>query len=450
MIPGIEEKLKSRISILTTITSGLTRKKNDYLAFFILLAFGMVAWINVDTFIWRDDWTYLSYFYQRRFQLFNGNLAFEIKPLFHYVLFFEFYLFANHFWLFQSINVLLMITISLFFYKINRQFKIDSRIALVVSILLLLHPTNFVNLFWIFQQCELLHLACLFVCLYFFLQYIDLHSYTTMAIFIALLFFQNYFFPNGLFYPIFFVLLLVAWKNKLENHLLLFFATTGVFSVHALHAFYLQSKMNTVEGLFSNFFEKLLYFLKLSTNSVLRIVIPNFQPISSPLFNALIIASISAFLFWNHKKLSSQSQKLVLLAVLGILFASITLVLTRFKQPEIHYYYTSLFIPFYLLIFAVYANHFFRFNRFTKIFAFFMIITSLILDSKAKMIFSTRNHANYLQMEKAIKTKRYEPFDDPFFLPNNSQKYISIGEYHESEAAVVLYNWLSCQKIACE
>lgn len=71
-------------------------QKNNSFYFIVITILGLIAWLNNETFLWRDDWLYLSYYYRGDFSFFNNHLAFEIKPLFQYVLFAEFYLAGVH------------------------------------------------------------------------------------------------------------------------------------------------------------------------------------------------------------------------------------------------------------------------------------------------------------------------------------------------------------------
>src|SRR6185369_9992511 len=108
----------------------------------LIVVLGMATWLNPDTFLWRDDWTFLAYYFKHDFSLFKGDLASDIKPLFQYAADLEFFLFRDHFLLYQAVNVSLLIGGALCAYHILKLLQIDKTISLLVSIFLLLHPVN--------------------------------------------------------------------------------------------------------------------------------------------------------------------------------------------------------------------------------------------------------------------------------------------------------------------
>lgn len=408
-----------------------------------LIILGFVAWLNPSTFLWRDDWTYLSYFLQGRFKLFNGNPAFEIKPLFQYLLFAEFYFFKTYFWAYQLINAALLILFSLVFFKWLLLFEIPRTWALFLSGFLLLHPTNFVNAFWIFQQCELAHLLLLMsacVCLKLFLTQ---KSTGAFALFSILLFLQHFFFPNGLFYPILMLIGSFVFKASKSQAVSISATCTIVFIFFIAHAAFLQGKMQGTSLLHNDITLKLAYLARLITTSFIRLGFFNFSSSSNNLFNISFLIAVAALLVTTFKKLPTASRALTLFAVAGLLLSSLTLAMTRYQQPEIHYYYTTLHLPFLVMMLGAYSTILkFNFLRWQTVAGTITIIALLTVDFAARKIFSSRNKANQQQMELAKKTGQYAPADDPFFLPNNYD-FFNAGNEEEATLAVKFFHQLS-------
>jgi hypothetical protein len=411
-----------------------------------IVALATVAWINPTSFLWRDEWTYLLYYYQNNFELFNGNFSFDVKPLYHYFLFFQFKVFADHFALYQLLNVLLFICCGLLFWKIVHQFQIEFQTALIMTLFYVLHPVNFVNLFWIFEQCELLHLVLILLAVLCFIRYLQKPTEALLLSYGVALALQNFFFPNGTFYSIFFLLWLIidryllkpSQSDKLSWKIIS--VTILVFLLHLSHAIYIKGKMDQQYGLFSNLSMKFAFFLEFFTNTLLRLFIPNLKPLPF-IINLLITAIFVGSLAVLFKKVDLKLKRLLLFASLAWIFASITLSLTRYDAQIILYYYTTLALPFAVMVLMVVVVHFRLLDRvFLKYIACVWIAVFLLLDFRGKRIFASRNKANIEKMKEAIKTRNYMPFDDPYFLPGEQRLDLKPYSYHE--APVVLYEFL--------
>jgi hypothetical protein len=413
--------------------------QNERFPFIVIAALGIIAWLNPSTFLWRDDWLYLSFYDKGNYDLFNGHLASEIKPLFQYVLFAEFYLAGPHFELFQAVNVLALVLGALCVYSIMQSFSLHRNASLFCTMLFLIHPISFVNAFWIFGQCELLHLLFLLLSILYFVRYLKNSRISTLLIFGIFLFVQNYFFPNGIFFPVLFAIAHFFFKKKIDTKFIVMVVV--VFSINIAHALYIQTKLVDGEGLIQNILPKVIYFAKLLSTSLYRLIIPNFNPRSEIILNLIPLVAFAAFISLTIKKIDADEKRnAILISLLGIFFSSVVLTLTRFKQVEIHYYYSALHFPFLFIIIAVYVDHYRLHEIRFFVWASTLVLAGfLILDFRGKNIFSVRNTLNRQRMEIGLLTNRYVPFDDPCF---QIERYIDVGPYSDAEAAVVLYRVL--------
>ena len=437
------------MNLLVFLNKGVFRSPKTA-SIILMLFFGAIAWINPSSFLWRDEWTYPLYYHENNFQLFNGNFSFDVKPLFHYILYFQFNAFTNHFAYYQLLNALLLIACGLLFWKIALRFQVSLIVALVMALLYMLHPVNFVNAFWIFQQCELLHLTLLLISILSFLTYLQSPKPLLLLGYGTSLALQNFFFPNGTFYSLFFLLLLVidhflckvSSERKFDLKIVL--ATVLVLALHLCHAFSIKSKMDPNYGLVSNLSAKVEFFFTFFVNTLLRVFIPNLKPLNF-IYNVLITVVFFVMIIISWNKLDLKLKRLLTFGVLGWLSASLTLSLTRSDAKIILYYYTTLALPFSIIVLMVFVEHLKLLNKRSVRFAIFISIgVFLFLDLHGKRIFGSRNEANVEQMKIALRTRVYVPFDDPYFLPG--ERRLDLKPFSYQEAPVVLYEFLSKEK----
>lgn len=408
----------------------------------ILIVIGLITWVNPDSFIWRDEWTFLAYFHNGNFQLLNGNPMFEVKPLFHYFLFAEFWLFGTNFFLYQLINAVLLTISGILFYEILLTFEIQPLAALLFALFYQIHPINFINGFWIFSQCEAIHLVLLLGALLAFQNYCAKGELRTLILFGGLLTLQNFFFPNGTFYSVLFLFFYLFVNRGKDFDARFAWTIALVFTIHLTHALYISIHYPLQNGLFSKLDKKALYAAELIANSIVRIIVPNASPFGSVAINLSIIGGFGFLSYFGYRKVASNAQKCLLLTLAGILFAAVTLVLTRFESPEILYYYTSLQLPFFVLSLAIIGNYLWTtVNKLITVALVVVLMGFSFADYKGKQIFASRNRANEAQMKEALIHRSYKPFDDPYFLPHDYNGLYQSVE--DPEAAVLLYESLS-------
>jgi hypothetical protein len=395
-------------------------KKQPYL---VLVVFGLIVWLNPDTFFWRDDWLYLSFYYQKQFALFNNHLAFEIKPLFQYFFFLEFLVMKSFMMGYQIINSLLLVGCSIYLYRVLLSFSIHKNAALFSAFLFVIHPVQFVNALWIFQQCELIHLLLLIASILYFKQYMETSTNSSLVRFGCCLFFQNYFFPNGLFYPVLFLIAYFGLKSKKSVDFKFLVLVVLILATHLAHALYIQSRL-VLEGggLSSHVKIKILYFFKIISISIWRVFIPNFSPNHSFLVTVAPLIACGFFIAIAYKMIVDKS----------------------FNQPEVHYYYSALHFPYLFMLISLLFHYYVSFEKIAfKLIAVVLIGLLIVADYKGKRAFSYRNKLNAKRMEIALKSNQYKPYDDPCFsIPH----YFQLEGHSEQESAVILYRSLKKDK----
>lgn len=418
-----------------------TLQSTKKLPYLVLVVLGLTVWINPDTFFWRDDWLYLSFYCQKQFALFNNHLAFEIKPLFQYFFFLEFRVMGSFMIGYQSINTLLLVGCSIYLYRVLLSFSIHRNAALFSASLFLVHPIQFVNALWIFQQCELIHLLLLIASILYFKQYMETSTISSLLRFGCCLFFQNYFFPNGLFYPIMFLFAYFGLKNTKSVDFKFLVMVVLILASHVAHALYIQSKLVLEGGLASNVKIKILYFFKIISISIWRMFIPNFSPNHSLLVIVAPLIACGFFIAIAYKKVVDRSiRELLFLSIAGIFFSSLILATTRFRQPEVHYYYSAWHFPYLFILISILVHYNVSFKKTAfKLITVILIVLFIVADYRGKRAFSYRNKLNAERMEIGLISNQYKPYDDPCFsIPH----YFQFEGHSQSESAVILYRSL--------
>jgi hypothetical protein len=320
-------------------------------------------------------------------------------------------------------------------------FDLPGFFALLVALLYLVHPTNFVNALWISGQCELIHIALVLFSFLFYRLFILSPGIARLAGFAICLFFQNLFFANGIFYPLMF-LVLELLRGRINWNTRLIAIAALIFVLNISFAFFIIQRSQTSDSveLLDNLPEKLLFLFSFTANSIARLVVPNapHAPQSIPQWLGLIaLIGITVQTLYRRRQ-----NELLLPAVVALVSASIMLSVFRSSTSVMPYYYTSLQLPFLVLMLTslfrsiVKDSHMSRFN----VVWIAILLAFAYGDRTAKRVFADRNIANRQKLERAIASgKAYEPADDPALdLPG----YISINGKSTGETAVILYEQL--------
>jgi hypothetical protein len=215
-----------------------------------------------------------------------------------------------------------------------------------------------------------------------------------------------------------------------------------ILATHLAHALYIQSRL-VLEGgaLTSHVKIKILYFFKIISISIWRVFIPNFSPNHSFLVTVAPLIACGFFIAIAYKKIVDIGIKeLIFLSLMGMFFSSILLTMTRFNQPEVHYYYSALHFPYLFMLLSILVHYYVSFKKIAfKLIAVVMIGLLIVADFKGKRAFSYRNKLNAERMQVALKSNQYKPYDDPCFsIPH----YFQLEGHSEQESAVILYRSL--------
>jgi hypothetical protein len=417
-------------------------RKNGVL-YLILTVVAAAVWMNGDTFLWRDDWLYLLLYRHTTWSLFNGNAASDIKPLFQYLLFPQFYGFGTHFLLYQLLNVGLLALNACLIHAVLERLHVERPLAWAGAFIMLLHPTNFVNANWIFGQCELAHLTLVLAAFLFFFSNADRPGWRNALAYGTALLLQNYFFPDGIFLPLLFILLMLTmtcWDFRMAM------ISLAVFGVHLVHAFYIQHQVADpsiqTAGLFANPIEKITFLFVLLGNSCWRMIIPNFDIAHPFIVNVLPLAMLTGAAVIVFRK--SRHSVLFLSGFAGLLFSSVLLMLTRYRLSVVPYYYTSLHLPYFIMLLAAFGGCVSQGRLASRAvtICWLAIGVGMILPAfRGKKIFAVRNQANRGRMEFALDHNAdYQPVDDPAIA---IEQYISLDHTSSNRTAVILYRTLA-------
>lgn len=421
------------------VTQWIERNSNVFAAI-LLTAVGFLVWTSLETFLWRDDWLYLQFFLAEGESSFLHHFASDVKPLFQYILFAEFSVFGTAFHYYQLVNVVLMIVCGFAMYQLLLAFGIPIHFALPGGLLYLVHPTNFVNVFWISGQSELIHIALVLFAFLAYRKFTLSPGILPLAAFAICLFLQNFFFANGLFYPLVFLLLeLLRGRNSATR---LITVTSIIFVMHVAFAFYISQGMEAgdSEGLLDKLPEKVLFFFSFTANSITRVIVPNAANDPHTMTHWLALVVLICIVAWTVRR--KQQDELLLPSVVALFSACIMLSLFRSSTTTVPYYYTSLQIPFLILIGVSLFRSTVKGIATSRLKLLWIIILMLFGfgDLQARKIFTHRNKNNRLRFELAVVSGQpYEPADDPALaLPG----YISVSGKSTGETAVILYKEL--------
>jgi hypothetical protein len=421
-------------------------RRQDLFSYGLLVFLGMAVWINPDSFLWRDDWTFLLYFYQGDFSFLKRDIGSDVKPLYQYVLFAEFCTAGTRFILYQAVNAILLTFSSLVAYRILINLQINRLVCLGVSLFYLLHPTHFVNVFWISQQAELIHILFVLLSILFFLLFLEDGKSRSLFFFCFFLVTQNYFFPNGVFLPVMFLLCYFILKHRHDRNWLLPSFCIVIFALQLTSVLYIQRELMDAHGnpssVFNDLDKKAVYFFEFISIAVWRMAIPNFQPTASHMINLAGLVMLMGTLLAGYKiSLYRTAKKGMLLALLGLIFSSVVLAMTRYQQVQIHYYYTCLLLFYLCMLLALFLDYFSKSLKFMMLPGIgILTFVFIFFDFRGREIFASRNILNRQKIEVAIKSHAaYFPSDDP----NIGMKgYLLLENHPAPETAVILYRYL--------
>jgi hypothetical protein len=374
-----------------------------------------LVWFTPFCFLWRDDWWYIQFYIEKNYSFISGVFNADIKPLYKYFYFAELFLFGKHFILYLITSIFLFslwVSTSL---SIFSNFIKDRKLHVLFLLILLFNPTNFVNIYWIFSQCELLHL--LFVNLYLLAIIVYVKSSKNKFAFLAMLCLaiQHLVFPNGFFYPILGVIYVLLFSKRK------WYCLFNVLSILLILSFYFYAKFLSVSNMLS--FQVILsgsfYLITYIASTCFRLFLVESRSLPAILTVALTVILLASFAFAFYRA-DMTRKKIYIFFVAWVLIASFTIGIFRHDNTGILFYHTSLnILPVLIALFCILEPYtaFFK-SLFSKIYKPCIIlyfVFAFVELNYGKYIFSRRSIENYKTLQYAINSNTtFTGYDEPF------------------------------------
>lgn len=421
-----------------------TSLKNRRVLLLSILVLSFLVWFVPFSFFWRDDWWYIQEYIDKNYLFITGDYHFDIKPLFKYFYFSEFFMFKREFALYQTVSIALF---GLWVYAssiIFSEFVSDKRLRLLFTLVLLFNPGNFVNILVLFQQCELLHLMLVNVYLIFLIKYVNTTKSKFLILSLFFLIIQHLFFPNGFFFPFLGIgyLLLYGSKKWQKNiSIVMLLAVTLMYYIYSTVFLHIN---NLIAQNSFNILLILKQFVACTSASLLRLflVSVNTYPFAIELF---VFIAFFAFILYHFFRADKERKKILAILSAWIVVSSIPVSVVRYNSTLIPYYYTSLnALPILILLLYMLAPYQYLFER-KYSFNLPLLLTSayfllaLAQLNYGKFINLRRNVSNQYLLEGAISNNtQYMGYDEPF--TNEKLNLMLYNNASGGEAIKQVYN----------
>lgn len=423
------------------------------LLFFVLSS--LFIWHNTFSFFLGDDWSFIFDYAEGKsftdyvFAAHGGHVI----PLFQTFYTTELILFGKNVICFQFLSVLMWGLTSFILYSVFIQISsggYSKIIAIIISLLFCLHPNSADVVYWVFQQGVILHLLFQALTILFYIKFIKENSTKHFTLFILFLFFQNYFFGNGVLFPGLFLGHYLLEKRKINDKfifILLFFQLLFIFVQKSLS---LQEINFTI--LFENRLDVVISFFKLVYVSLVRFFFIKQVGGNLMVFLSLILFTIICFLAYRNEK------RFFSFALLYLIISSISIPMARFQIASfdpirIHYYYSVLlFPPLFFLLFLAVSKSSLQHTRILLLISSVYLIGFYFVNIQAKRIYAYKQFKNKEALNNAIlySKKNYYPFEDAMFsspkhiyqdnlLNESVQKSVLKSSYFEADSTIINY-----------
>lgn len=376
-------------------------------------------WFTLFCFFWRDDWWYVQLFIEKNYSFISGVINEDIKPLYKYFYFAELYFFGKHFILYFIISILLFSLWICTSLTIFTHFVKNRKLHLLFFLILLFNPTHFINLYWIFQQCELLHL--LFVNLYFWavIRYVESSKNKFLLFSLLSLCIQHLVFPNGFFYPLLGVFYVLLFSKKKWYCLFNVLSILLLFSFY-FYAQYLQigNAVNIHILLASSY-----YTITYVASTIYRLLLIETHTVPFLLNILLTPILLISYIFTLYHADITRKKAIVFFTFWAVI-ASITVSFFRNENKEILFYYTSLnILPVLLALLHILEPYTSRlkkgFSTWHKAIILLYFVFATIEINYGKYLFLKRNRENYNALQNSINSNSsYNAYDEPFTSKN--------------------------------
>jgi hypothetical protein len=400
----------------------MIKKTLLYREFFLYLfiTIALLCWFDWQAFFWRDDWVFIDDYLNKNFldfifTAYNGH----VKPLFKLVYYSQLLFFGKNALFFQMTNVVFFGLLAYIFSLILREvsFKENKSFAIYTAVLMCAHPGFGSITLWIFAICIILQLLFQALAILFYFKFIkDNTTPQNYFLFILFVIVQNYFFGNGLFFPLLFI-----FHQFLENRFKINKPIIILLTIQLLFVLIQNFSSNQSIGIhyiFQNNIEILKSFFTLLFISSAR-----FFFIKQEINSVLICASTLIFLwvcYWSLKK----NKNMFLFGFVYLILASVSIPIARLGLTKsFSYYYSVLLFPaFFFLFYTAISSFNLKYIKPIVLTGSIVLFSYFVLDVQVKRIYSYRNFKNKENLLNAIhySKEHYYPFDDPFITDSKN------------------------------
>ena len=394
------------------------RETSRSIDFLLIMLITFLTWKTSYSFFVSDDWGYLSLFKDKGlegiFEPYNNHII----PLHKLVYFAELKTFGVNSIFFQYCNIFTFSIAVFLFYKLLWLILKNQFWTIAGTLLFLLHPVNSYYILWGFQICQTLHILFQLAFFYYFIKYTVDKKSLTLVIAISAIIMQNFFFGNGIFFP----LLLIAggwlYKNLPHKKIIVVVGISLQIIFILLQTLYGNNDVAIAVGDIPAILEAMLQYAGRNILRYFSLLEINFGKTL-----ALIVASLFvAFLLYIYiKKKDKRKTILIVTGWLAVTLIAIPVARRAIISASVMpvYYYGLSLIPFCILIVIALSNIKSSIIIKNKVLVFFSTLIFLVLffiDQRITGSYATRDLRNRLAMTKAIQNHtEYSPFDDPIF-----------------------------------
>lgn len=389
-------------------------QSNILLALFFV-CISLFLWLQPFIFFWKDDWDFIySYFNIDHLSFILKDHNGHIKPLFKIFYFSEIYLFGKNTVFYQIIELILLGITAYLFSCIFREISPKNTLfSLIVPVMLIANPSCGEVTLWVFEVCLILHMLFQASTILFYLKYASKGDRLYLYLFVTSLIFQNYFFGNGIFFPMLFIIVeLIGSKFRLSKLIVLLVIIQVIFVFIQMVG---SSNHISISTLVSNYSSVLSTFFTLISVSISRL----FFIKETALGNLTPYLGLSLFLILFF--LAYRNNKKSTLFCLGyILISSISIPLARpGAEYGMHYYYSVLVFPSLLfLIYISVSSLKERYNKIAFVLCLNLLIAYFMADIQMKKIYAYKDFKNKEHMMNAITYSKeyYYPFSENYYV----------------------------------
>lgn len=437
------------------IKNTLIKHLNPKMQLLLFVMLSLFIWIDIFSFFKGDDWIFIIDYIKgnslKNYVLYAHRG--HVMPLFKSFYSLELIFFGKNAQCFQFISVICWGITSFVFYLIFNQIssnEYSKYFAILVSMLLCMHPNFSDIIYWIFQQGIIIHLLFQALTILYYLKYLKEDTTKHLTLFILFLIIQNYFFGNGVLFPLLFLCHYILVKRKVMNKIPISLFVIQIAFILIQEA--LSKQEIHLHDLINNYLAIIYSFFNLIKVSLVR-----FFFIKQLYGNIMVIPGI--VLFGCISYLAFKNDKnIFFFSLLYLIISTIAISIARFQisasEPkEIHYYYSVLLFPsVFLLLFTAISNLTLKPLKATATVMVAYLTIYFFVNIEAKKIYSYKNLKNKEALNNAIRyeKKNYYPFEDAIYsggmniyqdniLNKGVQNSLQKSNYFEADSSIIKY-----------